>query len=188
MWKILVATERSLKKGAIYCTTTGSGDIQEKRKVEKKGGCVFFVIDCIYDNPHFLFFSTLDWIPIDEKHYLFVDSKLSFEDAANHCKTLGGKLFEPRNPATYEKVYEIAKKLGTLGWIGIEDLKTEGKFVYHSTQEALSFSQWSSGNPNNHANYGGENCAELYWHRGAKGGQWMNDGNCDNEYKSICEK
>ena len=127
-----------------------------------------------------------DWISIDGKTYLFVNSTLSFEDAANHCNTLGGKLFEPQNLATYEKVYEIAKKFGTLGWIGIEDLKHEGEFVYHSTQKAISFSQWRSTQPDNNSYYGYEHCAELYWFRN-RGGQW-NDGNCDNEYKSICEK
>ena len=48
MWKILVPTERSSEKGAkrckqIYCTSSGSGDIHEKRKVEKQGGCVFLL-------------------------------------------------------------------------------------------------------------------------------------------------
>ena len=46
MWKILVLTESSSEKGAkrckqIYCTSSGSGDIHEKRKVEKQGD-VFF--------------------------------------------------------------------------------------------------------------------------------------------------
>ena len=48
MWKILVLTEISSEKGAkrckqIYCTSSGTGDIQEKRKVEKQGGCVFLL-------------------------------------------------------------------------------------------------------------------------------------------------
>ena len=48
MWKILVPTESSSEKGAkrwkqIYCISGGSGDIQEKRKVEKQGVCVFLL-------------------------------------------------------------------------------------------------------------------------------------------------
>ena len=51
MWKILVPTESSSEKDAkrckqIYCTSSGSVEIHEKRKVEKQGGCFFFVIDC----------------------------------------------------------------------------------------------------------------------------------------------
>ena len=46
MRKILVSTESSSEKDAkrfkqIYCTSSGSGDMQEKRKVEKQGD-VFF--------------------------------------------------------------------------------------------------------------------------------------------------
>ena len=48
MWKIIVLTESSLERGAkrckqIYCTSSGPGDIQEKWKVEKQGGCVFLL-------------------------------------------------------------------------------------------------------------------------------------------------
>ena len=65
MWKILVATESSSEKGAkrwkkIYCTSGGSGDIQEKRKVEKQGGCVCFFIDCILDIDQIGFVTPLD--------------------------------------------------------------------------------------------------------------------------------
>ena len=49
MWKILVLTESSSEKGAkrykqIYFTSSGSGDIQEKLKAEKQGGCVFLLL------------------------------------------------------------------------------------------------------------------------------------------------
>ena len=48
MWKILILTESSSEKGAkrckqIYYTSSGSGDIHEKRKVQKQGGCVFLL-------------------------------------------------------------------------------------------------------------------------------------------------
>ena len=49
MRKILVSTESYSEKDAkrckqIYCTSSGSGDIQEKRKVEIQGGCVFLLL------------------------------------------------------------------------------------------------------------------------------------------------
>ena len=53
MWKILVPTESSSEKGAkrckkIYCTSSVSGDIQEKRKVEKQRGCVFLLSTVVH--------------------------------------------------------------------------------------------------------------------------------------------
>ena len=47
-WKILLSTESSLEKDAKRCrhilfSSSGSGDIREKRKVEKQGGCVFLL-------------------------------------------------------------------------------------------------------------------------------------------------
>ena len=54
---MLDSTESSSEKGAkryelIYCTLSGSGDIQEKRKVEKQGGCVFLLstVDSFFAN------------------------------------------------------------------------------------------------------------------------------------------
>ena len=42
-----VSAESSSKTNVKRCSLSGSGDIREKRKVEKQGVYVFFVIHCI---------------------------------------------------------------------------------------------------------------------------------------------
>ena len=76
----------------------------------------------------------------------------------------------------------MAKEKDTVGWIGIEDFKQEGNFVYHSTQKAILFQQWGRNEPNNHRN--GEQCVSLHL---CDNGQW-NDYNCNKKLKFVCEK
>ena len=76
----------------------------------------------------------------------------------------------------------MAKKLGTLGWIGIEDIKNEGKFVYHSTQKPLLFSLWGLGQPYLRPNR--EDCAEL---KSLENAKW-NDTPCQDSLRFVCEK
>ena len=56
--------------------------------------------------------------------------KLNYTNAAINCNSNGGKLFEPRNAATNEAVYKIAKEALSNAyriWIGINDIETEGR-------------------------------------------------------------
>ena len=48
-------------------------------------------------------------------------------------------------------------------WIGIEDIDTEGTFVYHTSKTQIKFSHWSNNQPNNLKRDGpeGENCANI---------------------------
>lgn len=62
---------------------------------------------------------------------------------------------------------------GVRGWIGINDKASEGNFQW-VTGEAVSYTNWNPGEPNNSA--GVEDCAEIF---GTHGG-W-NDLPCDGE-------
>jgi Lectin C-type domain len=62
---------------------------------------------------------------------------------------------------------------GVQGWIGFNDIASEGTFVW-VTGEPVTFTSWNSGEPNNSG--GIENCAEI----SGSGGGW-NDLPCDGQ-------
>ena len=58
----------------------------------------------------------------------------------------------------------------------------EGQFVYESTSEPISYSNWADGEPND--NGGTEDCVFIYANTN---GKW-NDGDFYSEFFSVCEK
>ena len=57
---------------------------------------------------------------------------MSWNDAKTFCMNEGGKLFEPRDSAENSEVPNYAFNTARLEvfWFGIEDLSSEGTFVY----------------------------------------------------------
>ena len=77
-------------------------------------------------------------------HY-YETTRLSYDGAIRNCKKIfgdQGKLFEPREEDTYDKVMANAK--GDIYWIGINDRVIEGDFRYVSGGN-LEFENWASG-------------------------------------------
>ena len=66
---------------------------------------------------------------------------------------------------------------GSDPWFGYNDTASEGSWVWE-TGEAVSFTSWASGEPNN---LGDEDCAHLY-----DSGLW-NDALCSASFGYICE-
>ncbi len=64
-------------------------------------------------------------------------------------------------------------------WLGINDINSEGNWVYDSSNQPIAFSKWNEGEPNSAGN---EDCAE---HRVVKGG-W-NDNNCWSKNPVVFE-
>jgi Lectin C-type domain len=62
---------------------------------------------------------------------------------------------------------------GVQGWIGFNDIASEGTFVWVNG-DPVTFTSWNSGEPNNSG--GNENCAEI----SGSGGGW-NDLPCDGQ-------
>ena len=69
------------------------------------------------------------------------------------CKSLGGKLFEPKSASVNKAVLAFARTKGIpIGrgiWIGIHDKTNEGKFTYESDGKPIVWKKWNSGEPNN---------------------------------------
>jgi len=81
--------------------------------------------------------------------YLFMAEYKNYDDANQYCKKQGARLFEPRsktiNKLVYDKSVEVFGGVGET-WIGINDIATEGEFVFTSSGEKVSLFIWSIGN------------------------------------------
>lgn len=87
----------------------------------------------------------------------------SGENSFLYIDVMPGGLFDPSSPR----------------WIGLNDKKTEGSFVW-SSGDPFSYTNWKSGEPNDSG--GNEDCVEIRWNDG----KW-NDNNCTNTRLFICE-
>ena len=64
-------------------------------------------------------------------------------------------------------------------WIGINDRNTEGQFVYASSEESITISNWNANQPDNYDN---EDCVHFVYDLS----KW-NDLYCTSKNHFICE-
>ena len=123
----------------------------------------------------------VNWISLGGMEFAFDNDGLTSDGAEALCTTIGGKLYEPRDASVMQDVTNQAKTAGINEfWIGINDKDQEGTFVYSSNNAPLLFTNWASGEPNNHDQV--EDCAIIK----SSNGKW-NDLHCtDNERSTVC--
>ena len=96
-----------------------------------------------------------------------------------------GRLFEPKSLAMYQSVYDKSKALGhpsTGSYIGVDDLSSEGNYVYSSNGVAVPFTiPWRSGDPNGSSQV---DCMGIGW----KNEDGWFDAPCNYQTASICER
>ena len=123
-----------------------------------------------------------DWVKIGNKDYLFNTDKKSYLAANNSCFDHGGILFEPRDESVNSEVAEVAVAMGvTRFWFGVNDLDLENSFVYSSSGDQLTWTNWRTGEPNNMNS--NEDCGEIY----SSSPVW-NDFSCNFESQYVCER
>ena len=66
-------------------------------------------------------------------------------------------------------------------WIGVNDIASEGTFVYESNKEAIKFAPWGPRQPDNAGN--AEDCVHMF-HSDAS--DW-NDHQCTIQNRFLCE-
>jgi len=71
----------------------------------------------------------------------------------SNAVALGGHLATLNDPAEQDWVYSTFARLGSF-WIGLNDLGTEGTFVWASG-EAVTYTNWAGGYPRVQASYDG---------------------------------
>ncbi|XP_062617681.1 perlucin-like [Saccostrea cucullata] len=127
------------------------------------------------------------WIHRGTSCYLFVNDAVDAEDwmvAMSFCSSLHAKLVEIETVTEDEflRLHLLDNKLTGSYWIGLSDIQAEGVWVWTSSQNTPTYTNWPPGQPDNNA--GEEDCAHLY---AAFGFQW-NDYPCNKANNFICEK
>ncbi|XP_053548856.1 mannose-binding protein C-like [Bombina bombina] len=102
----------------------------------------------------------------------------NYNDAVATCTKAGGQLASPQNSNENQAVLAIVLQYNKSAYLGINDMETEGKFIYPNG-ETLGYSNWYTHEPNNY--HGAEDCVEI-----STAGKW-NDKNCSERHLIICE-
>ena len=130
------------------------------------------------------------WEYLNGKCYKLVIETKTFEEAKENCESLGAKLAEPQSPCEsdllhyYLQITRSKDETKKHAWIGINDIDTEGTFVFASSNQGLPYTYWNPTEPSN-GNGNGEDCVHLYYEK--ENGEW-NDIPCNYQALSICEK
>ena len=66
-------------------------------------------------------------------------------------------------------------------WIGIHDQTNEEEFIYESSGQTITYSNWNPNEPNNAGNT--EDCGQLVV---STAGKW-NDNDCSKKFAFVCE-
>jgi hypothetical protein len=112
----------------------------------------------------------------NNREYLAVSSSASISDARSDCESRGAHLVTITSSGENSFVTSLVP--GTHAWIGLSDSDAEGTWTW-STGEALSYSNWNTGEPNDAAP--GEDYAEI-----TSSGRW-NDLPTSWNIPYICE-
>jgi len=127
-------------------------------------------------------------LTISGKCYRISKEKKNFDDASRICSYHGGKPIEPKTKAINDEIATEAKYVNTYSlynWIGINDKGTEGKWVYNSDGQEISWSNWDSGQPNDGSS---ANCAYTYGSSSSPAhGKWFDVPCTTFNFYFICE-
>uniref|UniRef100_A0AAR2LZ52 Collectin-11 n=1 Tax=Pygocentrus nattereri TaxID=42514 RepID=A0AAR2LZ52_PYGNA len=116
----------------------------------------------------------------DSKVYLLVKEEKRYRDAELYCQGRGGHLAMPKDAAANRAIAGYITEAGlSRVYIGINDLESEGHFVYVERSPMSTFSKWREGEPNNA--YENEDCVEL-----VSSGEWV-DVACSLTMYFVCE-
>ena len=115
----------------------------------------------------------------------YADAQLNCQNKFGH---LHGVLFEPRVYSINQLVYAEASNFKSASsddfWLGINDLATQGQYVYASDGQEVVDGMWKSGQPNTAT----ERCVS-YFNLNSQydsNAGWF-DRNCDLYKFSICQ-
>jgi len=126
-----------------------------------------------------------NWTSINTECYKILIGDLNWFEAEAQCEGMDSHLVDFESKEEHEAVLEEALKMeGIAGnnvglWIGMTDSAEEGTWVWTSGKP-VTYTAWSSGEPNNDGGREAENCAWMYAYQPSGGrlpGQW-NDGRC----------
>lgn len=124
------------------------------------------------------------WSAFGNSFYSIGNKELTWDQAVEKCKLLGGYLAEPDTSVEMDFVESVFKSSSNIKnyrhfWLGGSDINAEGQWAWRKDARKITYTTWRSGEPN-----GGrtENCLQAY--RGD--GTW-NDLPCTRKIAYICE-
>lgn len=122
------------------------------------------------------------WQKFGQSHYLLIKEGANLYQAQKKCKEHGSKLVELETLEESRFVTDIAIREKIDIMIGVTDAFKENEWVFLSSLEAVPFTQFSSGNPDNYNNQDCVCIAAFFDY------QW-DDFNCLNEQRFyVCER
>ncbi|XP_078331088.1 low affinity immunoglobulin epsilon Fc receptor-like [Crassostrea virginica] len=135
----------------------------------------YFVIQDSAESCH------VGWIQFQEKCYFFSHTSATWYEAGDTCTQFHSKLAEPKTVAETNFLKSHSQSLDRTMWIGVSDIIEEDRWVYSSSQEVVSHTDFGPREPNGHT---GENCIALAqsFH-----GQWI-DLSCAAKEFFVCEE
>ncbi|XP_060037382.1 CD209 antigen-like isoform X3 [Erinaceus europaeus] len=119
----------------------------------------------------------LNWEPFQGSCYFFLDTKKNWKMSQSTCQDWKAHLVIIHSEAEEKFLQSWRVRNKKKAWIGLTDQHNEGSWHWVDGSP-LQLSFWSRGEPNN---AGDEDCVEL------QDDGW-NDGLCNLEHASICEK
>ncbi|XP_062568473.1 perlucin-like [Saccostrea cucullata] len=125
------------------------------------------------------------WIRNGSSCYTFIsDVQMDWAEAMLFCKSLKANLVEIETESENEYLRQHLLGIGSKGnfWIGLNDILVEGEWVWMSTQQTPSYTDWAPGQPDNYQQH--EDCAFLWQ---ATTLHW-DDVDCSTKFSFICEK
>ncbi|MEE6488707.1 hypothetical protein FKM82_015326 [Ascaphus truei] len=113
-----------------------------------------------------------------DKFYATKEKEGDYSTAQATCERDGGTLATPLNSAENDIIHQFAKAASRSIFMGIDDKKQEGVFVYLNGKR-ITYSNWRPNEPNGQKS---ENCAEI----SQTESKW-NDRSCDAKNIIVCE-
>ena len=108
----------------------------------------FFLLDLICPDG---FQPVIRWQPPNNNCYKYIKENATYSEAKDNCSRLSAHIAEPRNKLENEAIFLIAfncekmKTYSTTGlykiniWIGANDIKEEGTFVWESDGQVVDW-------------------------------------------------
>jgi hypothetical protein len=116
---------------------------------------------------------------------------ITWSDARAHCQANGGDLAKIVSVAENDLVAQTAALAGASvqSWIGLNDLRTQFRWVWNDEDVPASFFRWDTREPDNGSGQisGGEKCVTI------KSDKFWNDAKCEGSVNDevnsyVCER
>ncbi|XP_078700977.1 adhesion G-protein coupled receptor G7-like [Branchiostoma floridae x Branchiostoma belcheri] len=129
-----------------------------------------------------------NWTKHGSSYYKFLQStSVPYFRARALCEAEGAKLVMPKDQETHDFIVRYRNQFNPNIdlWIGLNDMKAEGNFVWEDGTPLGNLNRWLPGQPNNVGNM--QHCGVLTSEYNLYPNQWR-DGNCSFAWGVICEK